>query len=122
MSTKQGIEILAARLCTIYIRYGLIYNLARLKVGDVIQENGLQYADHLFLCDIFLHNQTAIRESLVGIDTSLVLVPVGRHHSHQVVHREFGIVLFIGRLHSVENHHRAVKETIGMIVHEAASD
>ena len=36
MSTKQGIEILAAGLSTIYIRYRFIYYLARLKVGDVI--------------------------------------------------------------------------------------
>ena len=116
--TEERIELLAAGDITIYIRYRLHHHTLRLEVALVIEQNGPHDAQHIGLRHLGQHYQTAIGESLVGIDTSFTLHPVGWENRHKPPAVGCLLGVTVGGADSLIHHHRAVEEAVGMIIHE----
>ena len=117
--TEKCVEVLARRDAAIYIRYGFIDEAFGLHHVAIVSDDGLHHVHHLLLCHLGQNDKSAIGQPLVGMDGAVLLVPIGREHSHKVLRGEVPLLVLLASRNASIDEHRAVEETVGMVVHEA---
>ena len=117
--SEEGIEVFARRNTTIYIRYRFVDDAFGAHHVAIVLQDGLHHVEHLLLRHLGQHQQSAVGQPLVRVDGALLLVPVGREDSHQVLRRQALLLEFsVGRDACVDEE-RTVEEAVGVVVHEA---
>ena len=96
--TEEGVEVLARRSATIYIRYRLVEHALCLHHVATVGKDGLHHVHHLLLRHVRQHDQSAVGQALVRPDGAPLPVPVGREEGHEVPRRQLPLLkVIVGR-------------------------
>jgi len=118
---EKSIEVLVGGIGAIDVGKGFVDEPLGLQHIAIVLEHLLHDEEHLLLSDVNADNESAIGESLVGIDGALRLHPVGRQNCLQAVCAHWHMRFSTVGIHIIDEH-RAVEKAVGMIVHETALD